>query len=90
MKGDYGYGFDTRDEYIKWFKGLKAGDDVCYAAGWRSVGVPYTIVKIERVTPKGWVKTENSLTFVDGDERGATRTVWGNSSKSYNQLQMKL
>lgn len=90
MNGEYGYGFDTRDDYIKWFKGLKAGDNVCYAAGWRSVGVPYTIVKIERVTPKGWVKTENSLTFVDGDERGATRSVWGNSAKKLQPVTDKV
>lgn len=70
MTGDYGYGFNSRNEYIQWFKNLKVGDEVCYAANWRSVGLPYTIVKVERITKTGWVKTNNSITFVDGRERG--------------------
>jgi hypothetical protein len=83
-------GFETRDDYIKWFKSLKVGEEVCYAAGWRSAGIPYTIVKIERITPKGWVKTENSLTFVDGEERGVTRSVWGNSAKTIQPVTDKV
>ena len=81
MKGEYGYGFDSRNEYIQWFKGLKEGDKVCYANGWRSVGVPYTIVNVERLTKTGWVKTSDNLTFVDGVQRGAPRSVWSDSAK---------
>ncbi|QQO38637.1 hypothetical protein PP657_gp019 [Bacillus phage BCPST] len=70
MKGDYGYGFNSRNEYIQWFKSLKIGDKVCYANGWRSIGVPYSIVLVERITKTGWVKTSDNLTFVDGNQRG--------------------
>lgn len=70
------YEFGSRDEYIKWFKGLKEGDEVCYSAGWRSSGVPYTIVKVERITKTGWVKTSNNMTFVDGIQRGASNSAW--------------
>lgn len=67
-------GFEDRDSYIAWFKSLKKGDLVCYSNGWR-VLKPYTITSVERVTPAGWVKTVNGLTFVDGEERGK-RGTW--------------
>ena len=68
---DY-YGFENRDEYIKWLKSLKEGDEVCYARSWRSVDLPYKIIKVERITKTGWIKTDNNMTFVDGHERGKT------------------
>lgn len=67
-------GFEDRDSYIAWFKSLKKGDLVCYSNGWRA-SKPYTITSVEKVTPAGWVKTNNGLTFVNGEERGKT-DVW--------------
>lgn len=84
------YGFKDRDGYIKWFKSLKVGDEVCYAKGWRSGGVPYTIIKIERITKTGWIKTDNHMTFVDGNERGHKRSIWGDSAKTLQPVTDKV
>ncbi|AGR46703.1 hypothetical protein PP654_gp044 [Bacillus phage v_B-Bak10] len=76
---DY-YGFKDRDEYIKWLKTLKVGDKVCYANPY-SWSTPFTIIKIERITPTGWIKSDNNITFVDGEERGYTRGFVGDRKK---------
>lgn len=48
----------TREETLVWAKSLKPGDEVIYTK-FESLFV----LKVEKVTPAGWVKTKNGLTF---------------------------
>ncbi|OZB90082.1 hypothetical protein [Paenibacillus sp. XY044] len=50
------------NEKQEWLKSLKVGDEVSYSTRWRGD----VITKIKKITPKGWIKTEDGRTFING------------------------
>lgn len=53
---------------MEWFKNLKPGDEVAYNRG-KYGSIDYTITKVKKITPTGQVKTEDGLTFRNGECR---------------------
>lgn len=51
----------TREEMLAWAKSLKPGDKVIYRECWDSGNL--SVLEVAKVTPAGWVKTTDGLTF---------------------------
>ena len=62
----------NREVYLKWLRNLKPGDEVCYEYGDILASkrkIKY--VKVERITPSGWIKTTDGKYFyTSGQMRG--------------------
>lgn len=52
---------DKLEEMAAWAKSLKPGDKVIFQSGWCYNDL--SVLEVEKVTPAGWVKTTNNMTF---------------------------
>jgi hypothetical protein len=60
-----------REEYFKWLKQLKVGDDVAVLHSFFGHKSAVLIGKVEAITPAGWVRVGTTY-FVSGKARGSS------------------
>ena len=83
---------DKREEMLAWAKSLKPGDKVVYI----SSGFPennLSILEVAKVTPAGWIKTTNEMTFAQNSWDSSIKkrgTGWGEIVPVTDELLKKI